>query len=328
MATLYLDHKDLELRSNGSTIALYRDGAASGHVPLRLLERVVIQGSQTRLDSGVLLRLAEGGASVVFLSPRMGRRVATVLGPAHNDAAVRLAQAQRVMDPEFCLDFARSIVGAKIRRQRRTLDRLLIARPDARRQLFGTMMKLARASNAAQGPKITTPDALRGIEGAAAREYFRGLAAVFPPSAKFNGRNRRPPRDPVNACLSLGYTLLHSDAVLAAHAAGLDPLLGFYHRPAFGRESLACDLMDPLRPVVDAWVWAMWRDRELREEHFTLTNGACLLAKSGRQHFFASWEENARWHRRWLRRQTSAMARQLRAEGLPLLDGGDEDPFS
>ena len=99
-----------------------------------------------------------------------------------------------------------------------------------------------------------------------------------------DGRNRRPPRDPVNACLSLAYTLLHFEAVRMAHAAGLDPLLGFYHRPAFGRESLACDLIEPLRPAVDEWIWQQFSPGPLRPEHFSPDKGACLLGKTGRGH--------------------------------------------
>ena len=93
---------------------------------------------------------------------------------------------------------------------------------------------------------------LRGIEGAAAAAYFQGFTRLFPPSLEFTGRNRRPPRDPVNAVLSLSYTPLHFEAVQAVCAAGLDPLIGFYHELVFGRESLASDLIEPLWPKVDA----------------------------------------------------------------------------
>ena len=93
MSTLLLDRAGLEVRSDGQALALYENGERRGTVPLKLLERCIIQGGQTRLDSGVLLKLAEAGVCTVLFSPRAGRRVATLLGPAHNDAAVRLAQA-------------------------------------------------------------------------------------------------------------------------------------------------------------------------------------------------------------------------------------------
>jgi CRISPR-associated endonuclease Cas1 len=108
------------------------------------------------------------------------------------------------------------------------------------------------------------------------------MAAVMPPALQFTGRNRRPPRDPVNACLSLGYTLLHAQAVQACAVAGLDPLLGFYHRPAFGRESLASDLIEALRPAVDLWVWELVRSRTLLEDHFSHARPRCLPAGQSR----------------------------------------------
>jgi len=113
--------------------------------------------------------------------------------------------------------------------------------------------------------------------------------------------------------LSLGYTLLHFTAVQAAHGAGLDPLLGFYHEPSYGRESLACDLMEPLRPRLDRWVWGLFRERTLLAEHFVWDKGACLLNKAGRQIFYPRFEVAARLWRRYLRQQSYHLANELLA---------------
>ncbi|MCC7083019.1 MAG: CRISPR-associated endonuclease Cas1 [Burkholderiales bacterium] len=328
MATLVLDRAQLEIRSEAEALALYEAGERRGTVPLKLVERVVIQGSRTRLDSSVLIRLAEAGATTLLLSPRTSRRVALVLGPAHNDAAVRLAQGQRVRNPAFCAQWARDLVQSKLRRQRRLLQHARLARPDARKPLSDALATLDAIDQRLSGPPPDGDDSLarlRGAEGAAARAYFAGLCTLFAPGLDFTGRNRRPPRDPVNACLSLAYTLLHFDAVRAAHVAGLDPLLGFYHRPAFGRESLASDLIEPLRPEADAWVWEMFRNRALREDHFSREKGACLMGKAGRERFYAEWEQFACAPRRWLRGRCSQLARQLRAEGEVFLVQADEE---
>ena len=323
MATLFLDRAQLELRTDGSALAVYENGRRCSTVPLNLLDRVVIQGRQTRLESGVLLKLAEAGAATVFLSARGSRQVALVLGPRHNDAAVRIAQTMRLGDAGYCADWARGLVAAKLRRQHALLVQYEQRRPDARKVLFAARATLDGIW--AKVPDAPSVESLRGMEGAAARAYFAGLGAVFPPSVGFNGRNRRPPRDPVNACLSLGYTLMHFDAVRAAHAAGLDPLIGFYHRPSFGRESLASDLIEPIRPLVDAWVWELFRTETLRDDHFSRENGACLLGKAGRGHFFGHWEPFARRHRRWLRLHCGQLARDLRREGAGWLEPGAED---
>ncbi len=313
MATLVLDRRDLELRLDGAALALYEPSGRRGTVPLKLLDRVVLQGD-IRLDTGVLTHLAESGVGVLLLSKRMSRRVAVVLGPQHNDAAVRLAQSQRVFDPGWQQAWARHLVWSKLVGQRRALVSAMPLRPDVRKPLFDAVAALD-AALARVRDEVLLPDSLRGVEGAAARVYFDGFGALFAASLNFSGRNRRPPRDPVNACLSLGYTLLHFDAVRAAHGAGLDPLLGFFHRPAFGRESLASDLIEPLRPRLDVWVWSLFRERTLRAEHFSMDKGACLLGKAGREAFYAGFDAAARPWRQALRRRCQGLAAALRLEG-------------
>ena len=132
MAMLLLDRADLEVRVSEGALVLYENGTRRQTVPLRLLDRLVIQGARTRLDSAVLIKLAEAGAATLLLSPRAGRQVAIVLGPAHNDAAVRLAQGRRVTDPDFCDAWARQLVVAKLRRQHRLLLAAEARRPDTR----------------------------------------------------------------------------------------------------------------------------------------------------------------------------------------------------
>ncbi|GAB4483996.1 MAG: CRISPR-associated endonuclease Cas1 [Burkholderiaceae bacterium] len=321
MSTLVLDKPQLELRSDGTALALYEDGERRGTVPLGLLERVVLLGSQIRLDSGVLARLGEAGVAVLVLGRRGGQRLSLALGPRHNDAALRLAQCSAAMEGHTALAYARALIRAKLCAQRRALQDMLAVRADCRKPLTDALASLREVE--ASVDAADTVDVLRGCEGAAAAAHFRALTAVFPPALGFAGRNRRPPRDPVNAGLSLGYTLLHLDAVRACHVAGLDPLIGFYHRPAFGRESLACDLIEPLRPRLDQWLWNLFRSRTLREDHFATSASGCQLQKAGRARFYAEYEQAARPWRRWLRSRCAALARQLRDRAAPLLDDGD-----
>ena len=329
MALLLLDRAHLEVRTEGDALALYESGQRRGTVPTKLIDRCVIHGAQTRLDSGVLAKLAEAGCTTVLMSPRQTRRIAIVLGPHHNDAAVRLAQAQCVLNDAWCRPWAHAIVLAKLRRQRKALQSLLAQRPDARKALLDAIASITNILTSLQAVvgHATLPDlaSLRGREGAAARGYFAGLAAVMPPALGFTGRNRRPPRDPVNACLSLSYTLLHAQAVQACATSGLDPLLGFYHRPAVGRESLASDLIEPLRPAVDLWVWEQLRSRQLRAEHFSIDKGACLLGKAGRQQFYTSWQTSSSPWGRWLRAHTRQLAATLRQNGQVWLVNPDAD---
>jgi len=309
MATLYINRPNLELRIDGTALAVYDNGQRQSSLPLKLIERVIIQHITT-FDSRVLLKLAEHGATTLLLSARNSQRIALILGNPHNEAAIRIAQSQRSTDPDFVLAFAISLVRAKLQHQRQLLQHAQNQRPDQRKPLHNAIQSISAIL--AVHDNATNLESLRGFEGAAARAYFKGYAAILPPALNFTGRNRRPPRDPVNACLSLAYTLLHFDAVRAAHAAGLDPLVGFYHQPSIGRESLASDLIEPLRPHIDTWVWNLFSQRLLRTEHFTQDKGACLLGKAGREHFYAAWEQHAALHRRALRSRCTRLVRTLR----------------
>lgn len=325
MATLFLDRAGMEIRSEGRTLVMYEAGQRRGTVPLALLERVIVTGRQIKLDSGVLTQLAENAVSTVFISARRSRQVAVVLGPQHNDASVRMCQTQRALDPEYCLGFAKDLVRSKLKRQEKLLRDAMTKRPDSLRALTQNADAMHDVLERIAAREHLTVGELRGYEGAGARFYFAGLTALFAPSLGFAGRNRRPPRDPVNATLSLGYTLLHHEAVRAAYMAGLDPLIGFYHRPSVGRESLASDLIEPLRPLVDEWVWALFRNEKLRATHFTNEENGCWLGKAGREHFYGEWEQCARIPRRWLRRHCAQLARDFRQAGAQWLENEPEE---
>ncbi len=319
MATLYLDNPALELRTDGRALALYRDGARERTLPLQFLDRVVIQGD-VRLSAGAVGRLAEAGAAILFLSKRNSRRLASVVGPPHADARIRIAHYAACADAAFRAKVAAALVCMKLRGQQRFLSICLAQRPDVRKPLTDGKKRIERCLDRLREETEPTVERAMGLEGAAAAAYFAALPAMFPPALGFAGRNRRPPRDPVNAALSLAYTLLHHEAIAAAHAAGLDPWLGFLHTPAYARESLACDLVEPLRPHADAWVLALFRQRELRREDFRMDKGACLLGKAGRRRFHAEYERFAVDQRRRLRRLCRLVIRAVRERGEELFD--------
>ena len=315
MSTLYIDHQGLALRAEGASLVIHGAEGRPRAIPLALLERVVVQG-EVSLSSGLLGRMAEAGVGLLALSGRQSWRTACLLGRPHRDVRIRLAQYQTALDPEARAGWARLWVRGKLRAQRRLLRAAQATRPELGLPLRRGLDTLAGiADRLAGNPGL---ESLRGLEGAAAAAYFPALGSLFAPSLGFAGRNRRPPRDPVNAALSLAYTLLHFDAVRAAQAAGLDPMLGSLHEPAYGRESLACDLIEPLRPRVDGWVWGLFRQRVLRHEHFVEDKGACLLHKAGRRHFYEAWEAAARLFRPPLRGYCRLLVRHLRRQELPL----------
>ena len=325
MTTLYLDRRDLALKLEGQALAIYAGDSRQSTVPLHLLERVVMRSAVT-LETGLLARLAANGIGVLVFGGWNGSKVASLQGANHNDGARRIGQYRCYDDPAWRQRWSQRLVLAKVQGQGRLIQRALIQRPDLRRPLTATQERLKAARERLRAEPELTIDTLRGIEGAAAAAYFGGLAALLPASLGFTGRNRRPPRDPVNAVLSLGYTLLHYEAVRACQVAGLDPLIGYYHELVFGRESLACDLIEPLRPRLDAWAWEQFRSRQLTDDHFSREGGACLLGKAGREHFFRAYEPFARPLRRLLRRGVGRLAKHLSATGCPADTATEETP--
>ena len=270
MSSLYLDRKNLSIKLDGQTLALYELGEKKGTVPLHLLERVVLRGN-VQLESRVLGALTERHIGLIVLSGRNTEATAMLAAHSHGDALRRLGQYQASLDDELRKPLARWLVLVKVRAQQRLIKDALAARADLRYPLTTALQSLANIIGLlredTQSFSLAT---LRGYEGAAAAAHFGAYAHLFAESLKFTGRKKRPPPDPVNVCLSLGYTLLHYDAVRACHTVGLDAMLGFFHDVSFGRESLACDLMEPLRPLMDRWVWQLFKERQLRPEHFSM----------------------------------------------------------
>lgn len=303
MATLYVDRKNVRLVADGEALAFYENDERVGTVPLAPLQRVFLRGNAT-LDVSVLGRLGAHGIGVIILSGRKAEPTLFLPRP-HNDAARRLAQYRTALEVEACLRIARRMVQNKFLAQVRFIQARLEARPEVRYELTRALRALLGMSSQVQHSADVA--ALRGLEGAAANAYFAALVALAPPGIRFSGRNRRPPRDPLNAVLSLGYTLLHAEAVLAVHAVGLDPCLGFYHAPLFGRESLACDVVEGFRPQVDAWAMRLFNEQTLRAEDFSTTQDGCFLGKAGRERFYRAWEPLAEGLRKGLDEEARAL---------------------
>lgn len=327
MSTLILDQSNLELISESAALVIYQDGIRKTTVPIKLIERCVIQGASVKIETGLLQKMAETGASVMLLSARYSKRVALILGPKHNDARIRIAQSKQAMNPIWCFAWAREIVIKKIKRQLKAVNHLMQHRNDIRHALFKTKNSLDEhlaKLESLRHQQTTSLSTLRGIEGSATRIWFAAYCQAFPASLGFNGRNRRPPKDPVNAVLSFCYTMMHFEAVRSTHTAGLDPLIGFYHQPAYGRESLASDLIEPLRPAIDLMVLKLFSKKVLRDEHFSFHENACLLDKTGRSHVYSEWKTFLPVYKRWLRATCMQTAKNiLNATAIDLVDSSD-----
>jgi CRISPR-associated protein Cas1 len=185
-----------------------------------------------------------------------------------------------------------ALVAGKIRNQRTMLQRNHI---EPKREALLALKQMAEQAERAAGLLE-----LLGMEGNAARIYFGEFAGMIKPDDEpggaefgfdFAGRNRRPPRDPVNALLSLAYSVLAKDLTIACYAVGFDPYIGFYHQPRFGRPALALDLMEPFRPLIaESAVLTALNTGMLRPGHFIRSGPAVALTPEGRKAFFRSYE--------------------------------------
>ena len=307
MSTLFVDRRDIHLEHDDGALVIRDHGERIATVPLAPITRVFLRGSVT-LQASVLGHLGERGIGVVILS---GRKAQPTLffGRPHNDARLRVQQTRCSLDEKFCLAYARHVVHQKIQGQRDWLSALRGRYPRERYALTQAMEQLQTQQS--QLARAADLDQLRGREGAAAASYFAGLRAVVPPSLGFDERNRRPPRDPFHALLSLTYTLAHAETALALHAAGFDPCVGFYHQISHARESLACDVMETVRPLADRICLELVARQTLTADHFSHSDAGCLLGKAGRTRYYGAYEEHAPALRNALRQQVKALALRI-----------------
>lgn len=324
MTSLYVDRRGVTLKADGEALVCYENDARVGTVPLAPLSRVFLRGDVT-LSSSLLGKLGARGIGVVVLSGRKAEPT-LLLGRPHNDAARRVAQYRLSQDAAFCLVFSKALVREKLLAQSSFLEERREAEPRSRYLLTLSLRRIEGALAAIDGQD--SAGRLRGVEGAGAAAYFDGYGDLVPEQLHFHRRNRRPPKDPVNALLSLGYTLLHAEAVLALYGAGFDPFIGFFHALDFGRESLACDVVEPLRVEVDRHVLRLFRDGKLRADDFSMAESACLLGKAGRERFYAEWEPLAERLRKRLDEAVGFLSDKVRPAGTPPSGVEDEaEPF-
>jgi len=325
MASLYVDRQGAQLTLSAGVLQVRLPDEPVRSLPVKIIQRVVLR-ADTALSSGTIAALADHGITLVMFGGRSGSRVAQVVGLPSNDCKVRIAQCQRLENSNWKLWWSRRIVQRRLQSQFRLIDSAMAQRPDLRKPFFDA--KGALGNLLAVVGKAATVDSVRGLEGAGAAAYFRAYRCLFPDSAGFAARRRRPPPDPVNACLSLGYTLLQSRAVESCWRVGLDPAVGYLHSPTFGRDSLACDLVEGWRAHIERWVWEAWRDKSLRVEHFGRdSSGACLLQKAGREFFYRYITSVLTDCQKGIHRQARALARVLATDVRGLETDGESSEF-
>ncbi len=270
-------------------------------VRMRDVSHVALFGN-VQISTQAIQSLCEQEVPVTYFSMG-GWFYGITRGHAMKNVFLRMEQFRLAREETTCLSLARQFVHGKIRNHRTLLMRNHLEPPE------GIIGKLKRASEDAL--TANSIEELLGIEGAAASQYFQqfgGMVKVEDDlpglglsventkqrmfNFNFNNRNRRPPTDPVNAMLSLAYSMLAKDCTLAALAVGFDPYLGFYHQPRFGRPALGLDLMEGFRPLIaESTVLSCINNRVVTDKDFVKAGQAVNLTAPGRKRFFQTYEQ-------------------------------------
>ncbi len=328
---LYLNAQGLYVGKSGNVLKVKEKEKVVQEVRIGETCQVNLFGS-IQMSTQAIQALCEGEVPIAYFSMG-GWFYGVTHGLGVKNIYLRRDQFRLADVPSFCLRVARMLVSGKIRNQRTMIQRNHVEPPSGPIAFLKFMQE--------DSERATSLQELRGIEGSAARVYFENFAGMIKTDdgdgAHNNGkpeftfdflrRNRRPPRDAVNALLSLAYSVLAKDLTIVCHAVGFDPFLGFYHQPRFGRAALALDLMEPFRPLIaDSAVLSAINTRMITPADFIRTGDAVALTPEGRKSFFRAYEQRMDTlvthplfgyrvnYRRLLEIQTRLLARLLTGE--------------
>lgn len=291
LSTLYVrEHRAKVSYRRGSLLVSDPDG--NQRIPLEAIDGVILIGG-AQITTDALGACVERNVRVASMK-RNGAIRFVVGGPTGGNVHLRSALYTAVSDSQHSLELSRAVVAGKLQNSRRVINRW--ARDERRGSSADQLSGRAEQIGARVARLLSTQTAneVRGIEGDAARIYFGALKQVLSKShLNFDTRTRRPPRDPVNAMLGYCYGLLVTELVGALDAIGLDNQMGFFHRPRSGRPSLALDLAEELRPLVDRFVVTLVRRRQVGPKSFVRTPGGAVYLQDGsRTDLIKLWESH------------------------------------
>ena len=284
MAILYVAQQGSSVKLVGGRIEVRSENRILQELPSGKLEQIVAFGF-VRLSYGVTAFCLKQGIDVAFLSTN-GKYLGRLQPEMHKNVMLRQKQYERAQSADFCLSVAKTIVAGKIRNMIAMIRRQRRLRTDGLSPVTELEALLSRIGGA------RALESLLGFEGTATAAYFRTWRAALKGEWGFEKRRHHPPGDPVNALLSLGYTLLYNDMYAALNTTGLDPYLGYFHRPRYGHAALASDLMEEHRSVVvDRLVLTALNRRVITEGDFLIQEGALRLTPKALKQYLALYGE-------------------------------------
>lgn len=274
-ATVIVEHAQASLVCKSDVVVLKQADGTTHRVGIKAIKQILIK-ADTWLSSQFMEKALKAGISLVIFPARYGESARHIFAQPSGILHVRLAQYKAYLDPVTRLAIARTFVVAKLHAQEENL------------RSYGLNFSLQHFIIHAN--ECTDVASLIGIEGASGAHYFKHFAQLLSPQWSFHGRNRRPPRDPVNALLSLSYMLACHVVGRLSSQDGYEIALGFLHSSVPGRPSLALDLVEPLRPRIDAWVVRLCNSDAFAPTDFTLdAELGCRLKKQASRRFYNYW---------------------------------------
>jgi CRISPR-associated protein Cas1 len=338
MPTACLNQPELNVHLKGDRLEVFgrrEDGDGEvllREIPLRDLDRLIMSES-VRMTGPVMAAVLQANIPIQIFSWG-GKFLGSFLPAENHHGLSRVRQYRAALDPDFTLAMSGRIVVAKIYNQRRVLQRLHASRAEATNETTEMERTLSWMEGLiASARSCKTVDELRGYEGTATARYFQTWAQFLPAEFPFERRSKRPPLNPVNACISFASTIICNEAVSFIHAHGLDPAIGLLHATEDGRWSLALDLIEPFRPsLVEPLALDLFSHQILNRKHFEQRNGGVYLNEEGRKKLLLQYERRmerqflseSAGHRTTLRQQLENQAVAFKAA---LEDPARFEPF-
>lgn len=294
MSYLYVNENGAEIGVSENRIVVRSKEGLKRSLPIETLDGISILG-RSQLTTPAIEQCLMRGIPVAFYS-KGGKYFGRLTSTGHINASLQRKQAE-LYDSPFALEISKKIITAKIRNQRTVL----------RRYARTSSGKISEEELVIQNclkkiPQTESPNQLMGYEGTAAKAYFAGLSKCISPEFHFSGRNRRPPRDPFNSLISLGYSILMNEIYGDIESKGLNPYFGFLHRDAEKHPTLCSDLMEEWRAVlIDATAMSMINGHEIHTEDFTYDEeDGCYLSRDCLKKYLTKLEQKMETTHRYL----------------------------
>ena len=289
--TLFVNQDEAYLALDGGNVVVLREDRELARFPLHNFEQITTFG-YTGASPALMRKCAEDNIALTFMTPE-GRFQARVIGRTNGNVLLRREQYRRADDETASLVLARSFILGKIYNARWIIERM---RRDYAMRIDEEKFQNVSAflqNSCREVMQTSDLETLRGVEGKAAVSYFSAFDDMILKQKEqffFTERNRRPPLDNMNCLLSFLYALLMNDVGAAVEGVGLDSYVGFLHRDRPGRQSLALDLMEELRPLADRTAFSMVNTKKINGKDFRLEEGgAVYLTDDGRKKIIEAW---------------------------------------